>query len=63
VSHELPLDQGADAYKHFDARENGWTKVILHPGLTSPRAPRVRKPAFLAQPSRRTSRPERVTAE
>lgn len=32
VSHELSLDQAPDAYKHFDAREDGWTKVILHPG-------------------------------
>jgi threonine dehydrogenase-like Zn-dependent dehydrogenase len=32
VSHHLRLDQAPDAYKHFDARENGWTKVILKPG-------------------------------
>jgi glutathione-independent formaldehyde dehydrogenase len=32
VSHELKLDQAPDAYKHFDGREHGWTKVILHPG-------------------------------
>jgi threonine dehydrogenase-like Zn-dependent dehydrogenase len=32
VSHDLPLDQAAEAYKHFDAREEGWTKVVLHPG-------------------------------
>lgn len=32
VSHELKLDQAPDAYKHFDQREHGWTKVILHPG-------------------------------
>ena len=31
VSHHLPLDEGPDAYKHFDAREDGWTKVVLHP--------------------------------
>lgn len=31
VSHELALDEAADAYKHFDAREKGWTKVVLHP--------------------------------
>jgi hypothetical protein len=24
-----------DAYKHFDAREEGWTKVVLHPGQTA----------------------------
>jgi threonine dehydrogenase-like Zn-dependent dehydrogenase len=32
VSHDLPLDQAPEAYKHFDAREDGWTKVVLHPG-------------------------------
>jgi glutathione-independent formaldehyde dehydrogenase len=31
VSHELPLDQAPDAYRHFDARESGWTKVVLKP--------------------------------
>lgn len=31
VSHELALDDAPDAYKHFDEREKGWTKVILHP--------------------------------
>lgn len=31
VSHELGLDQAPDAYKHFDHRDEGWTKVILHP--------------------------------
>jgi glutathione-independent formaldehyde dehydrogenase len=31
VSHKLPLQAAPDAYKHFDARENGWTKVILKP--------------------------------
>ena len=31
VSHELPLEQAPDAYKHFDNRDHGWTKVILHP--------------------------------
>jgi glutathione-independent formaldehyde dehydrogenase len=33
VSHELPLDQAPDAYKHFDARDDGWTKIVLKPGL------------------------------
>jgi glutathione-independent formaldehyde dehydrogenase len=38
VSHNLSLDDAPDAYKHFDARDTGWTKVILHPGATaSPR--------------------------
>ena len=31
VSHELALDEAPDAYKHFDERDKGWTKVILHP--------------------------------
>jgi threonine dehydrogenase-like Zn-dependent dehydrogenase len=31
VSHNLPLEQAPDAYKHFDAREDGWTKVVLNP--------------------------------
>jgi glutathione-independent formaldehyde dehydrogenase len=31
VSHELSLDEAPDAYKHFDHRDDGWTKVILHP--------------------------------
>lgn len=29
VSHETPLDDAADAYQHFDARDDGWTKVVL----------------------------------
>jgi threonine dehydrogenase-like Zn-dependent dehydrogenase len=32
VSHDLPLEKAPEAYKHFDAREDGWTKVVLHPG-------------------------------
>ncbi|MDB6121731.1 MAG: zinc-binding dehydrogenase family protein [Pedosphaera sp.] len=40
VSHELPLDEAADGYKHFDAREKGWTKVILHPGARRKSSPR-----------------------
>jgi threonine dehydrogenase-like Zn-dependent dehydrogenase len=32
VSHELKLDEAPDAYQHFDVREHGWTKVVLHPG-------------------------------
>lgn len=31
VSHELGLDQAPDAYDRFDKREDGWTKVLLHP--------------------------------
>ena len=33
VSHELPLRDGPDAFRHFDARDDGWTKVILKPSL------------------------------
>lgn len=29
VSHELPLDQAPEGYRHFDARDDGWTKVVL----------------------------------
>ena len=32
VSHELPLDDAAEGYKNFDARKDGWTKVILKTG-------------------------------
>ena len=31
VSHELSLNDAPDTYKNFDARNNGWTKVVLHP--------------------------------
>jgi glutathione-independent formaldehyde dehydrogenase len=31
VSHELELSKAPDAYQHFDARDNGWTKVVLKP--------------------------------
>ena len=31
VSHELGLDEAPDAYNHFCKRDDGWTKVILHP--------------------------------
>jgi threonine dehydrogenase-like Zn-dependent dehydrogenase len=32
ISHELPLDEAPEAYKNFDSRKNGWTKVVLKPG-------------------------------
>ena len=35
VSHKLPLGEAPEAYKHFDARDFGWTKVVLKPGQTS----------------------------
>jgi threonine dehydrogenase-like Zn-dependent dehydrogenase len=31
VSHQLSLEEAPEAYRHFDARENGWTKVVLRP--------------------------------
>jgi glutathione-independent formaldehyde dehydrogenase len=31
VSHELALAEAPDAYKHFDDRDDGWTKVVLKP--------------------------------
>jgi glutathione-independent formaldehyde dehydrogenase len=38
VSHELSLAEAPDAYAHFDAREQGWTKVVLRPHETQPKA-------------------------
>ncbi|AXI76514.1 glutathione-independent formaldehyde dehydrogenase [Peterkaempfera bronchialis] len=35
VSHEIPLEEAPEAYRHFDARDDGWTKVVLHPGGTT----------------------------
>jgi threonine dehydrogenase-like Zn-dependent dehydrogenase len=32
ISHELPLDRAAEGYENFDARKDGWTKVVLKPG-------------------------------
>jgi threonine dehydrogenase-like Zn-dependent dehydrogenase len=29
VSHRLGLEDAPDAYAHFDARDDGWTKVVL----------------------------------
>jgi glutathione-independent formaldehyde dehydrogenase len=31
VSHEVPLADAPDAYRHFDKRDEGYTKVILKP--------------------------------
>jgi glutathione-independent formaldehyde dehydrogenase len=33
VSHELPLDRAPEGYEHFDNRDDGWTKVVLHPEM------------------------------
>ena len=35
VSHKLPLRDAPEAYQHFDARDYGWTKVVLKPGQSS----------------------------
>jgi len=40
VSHELPLDEAPEAYKHFDARDKGWTKVVLKPAAARNRLKR-----------------------
>jgi glutathione-independent formaldehyde dehydrogenase len=45
VSHEIALDEAPDAYEHFDARENGWTKVILHPANPRQSTARKQEPA------------------
>jgi len=51
VSHELALDEAPEAYEHFDARDNGWTKVILHPSQAGQQRPRTQR-----QESKRTRR-------
>ena len=33
ISHRLPLSQGVEAYRAFAERREGWTKVVLMPGL------------------------------
>jgi hypothetical protein len=38
---ELALDDAPEAYRHFDAQENGWTKVVLHPRQRVARQPRA----------------------
>jgi threonine dehydrogenase-like Zn-dependent dehydrogenase len=35
VSHELPLSEAPDAYDKFDKRVDGYTKVLLKPGMTA----------------------------
>jgi glutathione-independent formaldehyde dehydrogenase len=32
VSHELPLEKAPEGYENFDARKDGWTRVVLKPG-------------------------------
>ena len=31
ITHRLPLAQGVGAYAAFEAREEGWLKVVLDP--------------------------------
>ena len=31
ISHRLPLEEAPNAFKHFNARDDGWTKVVLKP--------------------------------
>ena len=31
ISHEISLEEAPEAYKHFDKRDKGWTKVVLKP--------------------------------
>jgi glutathione-independent formaldehyde dehydrogenase len=33
VSHQRPLDRAPEADEHFDNRDDGWTKVVLHPAM------------------------------
>ena len=35
VSHELPLEDAPEAYKRFDNRDKGWTKVVLRPEMAN----------------------------
>jgi len=35
VSHELPLEGAVEAYKQYDERSEGWTKVVLKPALAN----------------------------
>lgn len=35
VSHDLSLDDAPRSYEHFDNRDYGWTKVVLHPEFAS----------------------------
>ncbi len=53
VSHELGLEEAPDAYQHFDARDKGWTKVLLHPGGSAKNSKRLkeRKPITRREPA------------
>ncbi len=38
VSHKLSLEEAPEAYKHFGARDKGWTKIILKPQMSKAEA-------------------------
>ncbi|EST38335.1 aldehyde dehydrogenase [Streptomycetaceae bacterium MP113-05] len=38
VSHRVPLAEAPGAYRHFDKRDDGWTKVLLAPGTNGAKA-------------------------
>lgn len=35
LSHELSLERAPEAYRNFDQRVEGWTKVVLKPGMAA----------------------------
>jgi len=39
VSHRLPLEDAPDAYEKFDARTDGYTKVLLKPQMGAKPSP------------------------
>jgi threonine dehydrogenase-like Zn-dependent dehydrogenase len=48
VSHHVALRDAPEAYKHFDARDKGWTKVVMDPTATASvnrRAAAAQRPA------------------
>jgi len=42
ISHHLHVGAAPDAYRHFDAREEGWRKVVLEPARVRA-APEIRQ--------------------
>jgi glutathione-independent formaldehyde dehydrogenase len=35
VSHQIPLERAPEAYQHFDAPDDRWTRVVLKPGVAA----------------------------
>jgi threonine dehydrogenase-like Zn-dependent dehydrogenase len=58
VSHDLPLDEAADAYEKFDARETGWTKVVLKPKGSTARASTAKSGKAEAKSGQKTEQRE-----